>query len=81
MKTKESDAPQVEKLNLWDRLFNRTRKTIIERGSENWVKYYSNFDLYPGEKIPNSGYSRNYVIYKIIDRVTGSESLKKEYLN
>ncbi len=70
-----------EKLNLLDRLFNRTRKEIVERGEENWQKYYRN--QWDGSISPNSvfNYKRSFVIYKIIDRVTGSETLKKEYLN
>lgn len=64
-----------EKLNLWDRFFNRYRKIVIEEGKENWYKTYN------GIKIPNSDYSEDFVKYKIIDRLTGSETIKKEFLN
>lgn len=32
-------------------------------------------------RVHNSEYGRSYVKYKIIDRVTGSETIEKEYLN
>lgn len=73
---------QAEKLNLWDRLFNRYRKEIVEQGEENWDKFYGRSYYYcAGQKIPNSTYVRNFVVYKIIDRLTGSEELQKVYLN
>ncbi len=61
-----------QKLNIWDRIFNRYRKEIIEQGAENWNKYCQ----YTGQTIRT--YSRDFVIYKIIDCVTGSEEIKKE---
>ncbi len=63
----------TEKLNLWDRLFNRYRKEVMEEGNELWTAYR-----------PFGGsvrYGRDYVKYKIIDRLTGSVTIKKEYLN
>lgn len=67
---------QPEKLNLWDRIFNRYRKEIFEKGTENWIRcpmgFKSSFDI---------KYSRDFIKYKIIHRVTGSETIKKEYLN
>lgn len=66
-----------EKLNLWDRIFNRYRKEFYERGSENWCNHSDS----TGIKIPGSSWSRNWIEYKIIDRVTGSEEIKREYLN
>lgn len=76
----------LEKLNWWDRLFNKTRKTVVERGSENWERKYPNDyanQIYNqvGKVIPNSTYGRDFVVYKITDRVTGSEKIVKEYLN
>jgi hypothetical protein len=65
-----------EKLSLWDRWFNRYKRTIHKRGSETW----NIFNIY-GEKIPTSNYSRSYVEYLVIDRLTGSERIEKEYLN
>ena len=64
-----------EKLSLWDRFFNRYRKTIHNRGTEEW--YESSF----GVKIPRSEFKRSFVEYLVVDRLTGSETLEKEYLN
>jgi hypothetical protein len=62
-----------EKLNLWDRFFNRYRKEILQRGEETWrVHDWAGLEL--------MRYSRVYVDYKVIDRVTGSETIKREYL-
>ncbi len=64
---------QPEKLSLWDRIFNRYRKEIAEEGSETWTNY----------EIPECPrkYTRNFVKYRVIDRVTGSETIEKKYLN
>ncbi len=75
-----------EKLNLWDRLFNRYKTIIESRGEETWSKRYPNNQFYMvsglvGKEIPNSDFKRQYVIYKKIDRLTGSETLEKTYLN
>lgn len=74
-----------EKLNLWDRFFNRYRKEIIERGKERWYQYYSDSTFNEinnrvGQQVPNSRTIKEFVKYKIIDRLTGSETIKKEYL-
>lgn len=65
-----------EKLGLWDRFFNRHRKEIIEEGQESWVRYEA-FDY--AKRFPLH-YTRRFVKYKIIDRLTGSETIKKEYI-
>lgn len=72
-----------ESLNLWDRIFNRYKKVIISRGKQEWTHRYSSngYNYHAGERVPNSEYYREYVEYKIIDRVTGSETIKLEYLN
>ncbi len=69
---------QPESLNLWDRLFNRTRKEVADRGDEHWGRYYP-----PGlfNCTEYTNYTRRWVEYRTIDRVTGSETLKREYLN
>lgn len=71
-----------EKLNIWDRFFNRYRKEIIGRGEENWFRAIkttmSEIGYEEPHKIP---YSRTYVDYKITDRLTGSEEIKREYLS
>jgi hypothetical protein len=66
----------AEKLNIWDRIFNRYRREIHSQGEETWNRR----DEYTGQKIPDGQFKRNYVMYKIVDRVTGSERLEKEYL-
>ena len=63
---------QPEKLNLWDRLFNRYKTEVAERGVEPW-KWYIGGSWTQGE--------RNWVEYRIIDRLTGSETINREYLN
>lgn len=62
-----------EKLNLWDRVFNRYKKTIHKQGSENWDSFRRG--------IITHSYSRDFVEYLIIDRITGSETIEKVYLN
>ena len=57
-----------EKLSLWDRMFNRERREIMEEGKEAWVK----ITLAGSHDI-----TRSFVKYKIIDRVTGSETIEK----
>ena len=64
-----------EKLNLWDRIFNRKRREIINRGQETWVETYN------GQRLANSEFVRRWVEYKVIDRLTGSEKIERHYLN
>jgi hypothetical protein len=64
-----------EKLNLWDRWFNRYRREVIGRGSSTW------HNTWEGHPIPGSECVRPYVEYRIIDRLTGSERIEREYLN
>ena len=64
----------TEKLNLWDRIFNRYRTEIYQEGTENWHRTYE------GRKLQGGEYTRKYVQYKVIDRVTGSETLETQYL-
>lgn len=65
----------MEKLNLWDRFFNRYKQEIVKQGVETWTKRKS-YDW-----SQTWDYERHFVIYKIIDRVTGSETIEKDYLN
>ncbi len=65
---------EPEKLNLWDRLFNRTRREIYQRGSGQWSRYRDDI------KIPGSEYYRTWVEYRVIDRLTGSETIERKYL-
>jgi len=70
----------TENLGFWDRIFNRYRKVIHQRGFEVWNKRYGyGMDL-PGQIIPNSNYKREWIEYKTIDRVTGSETIERKYL-
>jgi hypothetical protein len=66
-----------EKLSLWDRFFNRYRTVIKDRGSEVW------FRTEYGIRIPNADYrrGRDWIEYIKIDRLTGSETLIRKYLN
>lgn len=62
---------QPEVLNLWDRLFNRYRREVADRGSVLWGRVGT--DLYD--------YRRLWVEYRVIDRLTGSETIEREYLS
>jgi hypothetical protein len=64
-----------EKLNLWDRWFNRYRRIVLQRGKGRWHNTWN------GHRIPGSEFVRNWVEYRVIDRLTGSERIEREYLN
>lgn len=49
------------------------KKEIIKRGTEIWSSY-----VFPNKRIT---YERDYVDYKITNRLTGSETIKRKYLN
>jgi hypothetical protein len=66
----------AEKLNLWDRIFNRYKTVIIEEGIETRQLVSTHYGV-----IPNSQFDRKFVKYKKIDRVTGSEEIFQKYLN
>lgn len=73
------DLYKPEKLNLWDRLFNRYKYLPVNKGSEEWSKRFINrYYGYVGEK---TIYYRDFVEYHKIDRLTGSYTIEKEYLN
>lgn len=67
------NTPQPARLSLWDRLFNRYIKIVHVRGNESWAKYQYGVKIYD--------YNRDWVDYKVVDRVTGSENITREYLN
>ena len=71
-----SNLYKSEKLNLWDRIFNRYKKIPIKSGSEIWNRFYNN-----GVSIPNSDFSRCYTEYHEVDRLTGGYEIKKVYHN
>jgi hypothetical protein len=82
-----------EKLSLWDRFFNRYKTLIKEEGKETWTESITINKFYGGEYIgqhyildekgmpKRRSYIRNYVVYRVIDRITGSETLEKRYLD
>ena len=69
---------QPEKLNLWDRFMNRYRKEVHSRGSDAWSNVKT-FNGYPIESTRHH-YQRDWVEYKTVDRLTGSETIEREYL-
>lgn len=68
-----------EKLSLWDRIFNRYRKEVSNRGEETWSRVVTR-DGFPIESSRRE-YLRNWVEYKVFDRVTGSITIEKDYLD
>lgn len=65
-----------EKLNLWDRIFNRYRNEFHGKGVEGWHR-----SCFNGVKIPGSEYPRDWVEYKKIDRLTGGYTIFREYIS
>jgi hypothetical protein len=64
-----------ERLNLWDRFFNRYRKILIKKYIKTyWAK--GEWDYFAGtyEWIPAHYYTVQYGLFKKIDRLTGSET-------
>lgn len=60
-----------EQLSLWDRWFNRYRREVVERKTVTYGAFGTEvFDR-----------QREVVIYRIVDRLTGSETIEREYLN
>lgn len=67
---------QPEKLGLYDRFFNRYRRIPTQEGTELWQRSYTRaWATYTTE------YSRDFIVYEIVDRLTGSVKIEKEYLN
>ncbi len=67
-----------EHLSLWDRWFNRHRKEVHARGEEEWQTTTTYGGVVVGE--PRK-YHRLWIEYRVIDRLTGSERIEREYLN
>lgn len=67
-----------EKLNLWDRFFNRYRKIPIEEKTitRQWIKNYKGYDLKGTEYTT----THTIIVYKVIDRLTGSVTITEERL-
>lgn len=51
---------------------------VVERGKEGWYNQNKIYGMPIGEKIL---YNRDFVVYKIVNNWTGSEKIKKIYLN
>ena len=67
----------VEKLNVWDRIFNRYKVVLVETSNEKWF-YLHRFDWHH-EK---SYYNREYALYHKVDRLTGNVvKVWKDYLD
>ena len=64
---------QPEKLNFWDRIFNRYKKIPVNQGKETWFRNIH------GIKIQDSEFIRSFVEYHKIDRLTGGYEVIKEY--
>ena len=68
---------KAEKLSLWDRLFNRYKTIPVEILSERWWSA-TQYQMIADRK---DYYSRDCVIYHKVDRLTGSYTIVKKYLN
>jgi hypothetical protein len=67
----------VEKLNLWDRIFNRYKTVLVKTFNERWVSW-EKVGWYT-EKIP---YGRDVALYHKVDRLTGNVvKIWKDYLD
>lgn len=64
-----------EKLTMWERLFARYRKEIHARGQQACAYAWH------GTKIAGSEFVRHWIEYKITDRLTGGETIEREYLD
>lgn len=66
-----------EKLNLWDRFFNRYSKELIGiRNERRWEGAY--YDVYVSEYHNEGYYWLKYGIFKKTDRLTGSTTIVEE---
>ena len=62
-------------LKLWEFLFDRWKKEILNQGIETW----QTTDSITGYCI--NEYKRNYVDYRYTNKFDGSTKIKREYLN
>lgn len=74
MNENKIETPIPEKLNLWDRLFNRYRRVVHQRGQSFWQHYLNGCEI-------GKEYARPWVEYKVIDRLTGSIKIERDYLD
>jgi len=66
-------AYQPEKLNLWDRIFNRYKEIPIEMGNSSWSRAID------GVILENTKYVRTFVVYHIVGPLTGGYTIDKRY--
>jgi hypothetical protein len=67
----------VEKLGIWDRIFNRYKVVLVETSSERWYKWTR-----PGWEYIKESFCRDYALYHKVDRLTGNVvKMWKDYLN
>ena len=69
---------QPEKLNLWDRCFNRYKTLPINKGRELWEEQMASHGVRYGNI---HKFDRTFTEYHIIDRLTGGYTVKKVYEN
>lgn len=50
-------------------------KEVAERGTETWCKTFG------GHSMPGTDFARNWVLYRVTNRYTGSVTLRKVYLD
>jgi hypothetical protein len=67
---------QPEKLNIWDRFFNRYKTIPVEEGEEVWTR--TRYEIW---NYPKFEYARKYIKYHKIDRLTGSYMIFQKYLD
>lgn len=60
---------------LYEFLFNRWTISVLEKRSETWFKSRN------GKKIPNSDFTKDYVLYKKVNKFDNSVKYEKKYLN
>lgn len=70
-----------EKLSIWDRLFNRYRTEVVARGEEDWQLIPTGLDDLMIASTHPYVYRRDWVDYRMVDRLTGSETISRTYLN
>lgn len=66
---------QSEKLNWWDRLFNRYKKIVISVEKCPWKR------CWVGQPDWTQHFVRTVVTYHVVDRLTGSYTIDKEYFD
>lgn len=63
-----------EKLNLWDRFFNRYRYILVQKFTERYWRDFERDMTSIGVDYPAGWIRVNYGVFRKIDRLTGSET-------